>query len=112
MCYIDAKEGKIVADTPLELNYLERKRRMTEPQPYSKVTIIVESGDETTKYTIPKARKVNVETTAIEDDLGGYLTHTGDLKLKLTADFDEERQHILLIEKSSIGRPVEEKSDG
>lgn len=81
---------------------------MIDSQLHPKVTIIIEYGDETTKYTIPKARNVEVDTNAIEARRGGYLTGTIDFKLELKADFDEEKHHIFLVETSSIGRPVDE----
>ena len=85
---------------------------MSDAVPYSKVTIIIEEGNKTTTIRVPKAKDISFENAAVPAErlVGSgpfqYETDISKLKLELTSLFDDEKQHLYLIETSTLGEPV------
>lgn len=63
-------------------------------KPYSKVTIIIETGDKTTTLRIPRAKYAGYSTSE-------YMPLSMHLELNLTAEFDSVSGHIMSEEKST-----------
>jgi len=87
---------------------------MSEPLPYVKVTIILETvdGDKTT-YEIPRARNIEINEWAepVNTEFNKpweYLTNTLNMGISLKADFDEEKRHVYRMLRETIGKEVKD----
>lgn len=85
---------------------------MSDQQPYSKVTIIVEEGDITTTIRVPVAQDVSWAYNSVladpvvgrRDAVAGLI----DLKLELRSIFDNEKNYHYTIQRvDKEGKPVE-----
>lgn len=84
---------------------------------YSKVTIIVEDGEDTTTHIIPMAREISFGTEALVVRDGVlpkcFLTNTIKINLELIADLDATKHHIMattIIPDPRVGEPLPKPS--
>lgn len=82
-------------------------------QPYSKVTVIVETGDVVETYVIPKAESVVLEHNAIPlsgifapPDHPMYLRKVMGINFGLVANFDDEMQCVYKMERTEVAKEV------
>ena len=79
-----------------------------------KVTITVESEDQTVTHTIHQARNISTETNAIVIREGvrprEYMTSSLGFNLGLIADWDEQAGNIMSTLTTKKGQPIEKNN--